>query len=145
MEALSDAQRTTLAAVLDEIVPPRGDGRLPGAGALGLAAGVEAFVRRTPGAVAALARALDALAASGFGALRGAARTQALHDFDAKQPGFAAGLVAPTYVGYYQEPRVLAALGLAPRPPHPEGHALEAGDLAGLEAVRRRGKIYRDC
>ena len=38
----------TLAAVLDEIVPPSDDGRLPGAGALGLADGRRCGARRTP-------------------------------------------------------------------------------------------------
>lgn len=145
MDALTPAQRATLSRVLDEIVPPSEDGRLPGAGALGLAGAVEAFLQRTPGAVADLARALDALDAAGFAALAGPPRTQALHDFEAKRPGFVSSLLAPTYVRYYQEPRVCEALGLEPRPPHPKGHALEPGDLGLLEAVRRRGKIYRDC
>ena len=145
MEVLTPAQRATLAGVLDEIVPPSADGRLPGAGALGLAGPVEASVQRTPGAVPNLARALDALAAEGFAALAGAERTRALEDFAARNPGFVPSLLAPTYLRYYQEPRVYAALGLEPRPPHPRGHVLEPGDLSGLEAVRRRGKLYREC
>jgi hypothetical protein len=145
MEELTPEQRATLSSVLDEIIPPSEDGRLPGAGALGLAGSVEGFLQRTPGAVAGLARALDALGAERFATLVGAPRTQALNDFAAKHPGFVPGLLAPTYVRYYQEPRVHEALGLEPRPPHPKGHVLEAGDLSGLEAVRRRGKIYREC
>jgi hypothetical protein len=145
MEALSPAQRATLSCVLDEIVPPSEDGRLPGAGALGLAGAVEEHLQRTPGAVAALAQALEALGAGGFPVLAGALRTQALHDFAASSPSFVPSLLAPTYVLYYREPRVLAALGLEARPPHPKGYVLEPGDLGLLEAVRRRGKIYRDC
>jgi len=145
MEELTPEQRATLSCVLDEIIPPSEDGRLPGAGTLGLAGAVEGFLQRTPGAVADLARAVDALGAAGFPTLAGAQRTQTLRDFEAKNPGFVPGLIAPTYVGYYQEPRVYVALGLDPRPPHPKGHVLEAGDLGLLEAVRRRGKIYRDC
>ena len=145
MEDLTPEQRATLSCVLDEIVPPSADGRLPGAGALGMAGAVEGFLQRTPGAVSGLARALEALGAEGFGALAGAQRTKALHDFEAKTPGLLPSLIAPTYVCYYQEPRVWVALGLEPRPPHPKGHVLEPGDLSLLEAVRRRGKIYRDC
>ena len=145
MDALTFEQRATLSCVLDEIVPSSEDGRLPGAGTLGLAGAVEGFLQRTPGAVADLARALDALGAAGFAALADAQRTRALHDFEAMHPGFVPGLIAPTYLGYYQEPRVYEALGLEPRPPHPKGHVLEPGDLSLLEAVRRRGKIYRDC
>ena len=39
-ERFSPDQQRGLAAVLDEIIPPSGDGTLPGAGALGLAAWV---------------------------------------------------------------------------------------------------------
>ena len=145
MEQLTSAQRATLSAVLDEIIPPSQGGRLPGAGALGLAGGVERFLQRTPGAVAGLARTLDALAAERLATLAAAERTLALHDFEAKHPGFVPSLIAPTYVSYYQEPRVLEALGLEPRPPHPKGHVLEPGDLTLLDAVRRRGRIYRDA
>jgi hypothetical protein len=145
MEDLTPEQRATLSCVLDEIVPPSADGRLPGAGTLGLAGAVEGFLQRTSGAVSGLARALEALGAAGFAVLPTAQRAQALHDFEAKSPGLLPSLIAPTYVCYYQEPRVWVALGLEPRPPHPKGHVLEPGDLSLLEAVRRRGKIYRDC
>jgi hypothetical protein len=139
MERLTPEQARILDCVLDAIVPPSADGRMPGAGALGLAAAVEEFVARTPGALASLAASLDALEARGFSALAPDRRAAAL------DPGFAAGLVFPTYTSYYREPRVYAALGLEPRPPHPQGHALEPGDLRGLDAVRRRGRIYREC
>jgi hypothetical protein len=139
MERLSPEQARILACVLDAIVPPSADGRMPGAGALGLADPVSEFVARTPGALAALAAALDALEAQGFASLAVESRPAAL------DPAFVAGLVFPTYTTYYREPRVYAALGLEPRPPHPKGHALEPGGFAGLEAVRRRGKIYREC
>jgi hypothetical protein len=128
--------------VLDAIVPPSADGRMPGAGALGLAGAVEQLMARTPGALASLATSLDALAATGFGALAPERRAEALDAFD---PALVPGLLFPTYTSYYQDPRVYAALGLEPRPPHPKGHTLEPGDLRGLEAVRRRGKIYREC
>jgi hypothetical protein len=144
VDTLTPAQRETLAAVLDEIVPPRADGRLPGAGSLGLAGAVEASLARAAGAVAALAEALDSLAARGFGALATGERLAALRAFEAEHAGFLPGLVFPTYAAYYRDPRVYAALGLEPRPPHPKGHALEPGDLRSLDAVRARGKIYRD-
>lgn len=145
MDQLTPAARDVLAAVLDEIIPPSADGRLPGAGTLGLAAEVEAFLAGTPGGLADVAVRLDALAGDGFARLAGARRTEALRSFEARSPGLVASLLAPTIVRYYQAPRVLVALGLEARPPHPKGHVLEAGDLGPLEAVRRRGKIYREC
>jgi hypothetical protein len=148
MDQLTPAQRATLDCVLDEIVPPSADGRMPGAGSLGLAAGVEAMLARNPGAVAALGEALAALEGQGearFSALAPPQRLAALNEFTARNPGFVPGLLFATYARYYQEPRVLEALGLEARPPHPGGHVLEPGDWSLLDAVRRRGKIYRDC
>jgi hypothetical protein len=41
---------------------------------------------------------------------------------------------------------VIAGLGLAVRPPHPEGYPLEQPDLETLLApVRERRKLYRDA
>lgn len=141
MDALTPTQRQTLACALDEIVPPSADGRMPGAGSL-VGEAVERFVANA-GGLAALAGALDALAAQGFAALAREARTPAFAAFAAEQPGFVPGLIFPTYTSYYQHPRVYAALGLDPRPPHPKGYSLEPGDFAKLEAVRARGPIWR--
>lgn len=145
MDALTTEQLATLAGVLDELIPPSADGRLPGAGELGLASGLAEHVAKTPGALPALAGTLDTLAAEGFAALDGAARTAALRAFAARHPSFLPGLFAPACVRYYGEPRIALAYGLEARPPHPKGHALEPGDLGGLEAVRRRGRIYREA
>lgn len=46
---------------------------------------------------------------------------------------------------YYQHPSVLRALGLASRPPFPQGHEVESGDWSLLEPVQQRGSIYREC
>jgi hypothetical protein len=141
-EALRPDQRSVLACVLDEIVPPSADGRMPGAGALGLADAVERFVANA-GALSGLANGLDALAAQGFPTLPREQRAAALAAFAARETGFVPGLIFPTYTSYYQHPRVYHALGLDPRPPHPQGYTLEAGDFAKLEAVRARGPIWR--
>ena len=70
-------------------------------------------------------------------------RREVLNELAASQPAFLPGLVFHTFTGYYQEPRVLQAIGMEPRPPHPQGYELETGDLDLLEPVRQRGKLYR--
>ena len=149
---LSPDERRTLTSVLDELVPPSADGRLPGAGELGLAGHVEAVLHRAPELRPIVARglaALDAFArgrsARDFAALPRELRLEALNGLAATEPECLPSLVFHTYTGYYQERRVLEGLGLEARPPHPKGHALETGDLGLLEPVRRRGKLYRDC
>jgi hypothetical protein len=146
----SDAQRGALTAVLDAIVPPSADGRLPGAGELGLARAIEEQLGAMCAFTARGLDALDALArergAAGFAALAAADRTQALNAHAASDPGFLPGLVFQIYSAYYQHPRVLEGLGLEPRPPHPKGYPLDQPDLEALLApVRARTKLYRDA
>jgi len=45
---------------------------------------------------------------------------------------------------YYRDDRVLMALKFEPRPPFPEGYALEQGDWSLLDAVRNRPPFWRD-
>ena len=142
----------TLARVLDLLIPPSTDGRLPGAGELGLSCYVEELLAKTPAPRPLVAQGLAALeaAASDRGA-RGFAELprhaqRALLDAHAKTaPAFAPTLLFQVMTGYYREPRVLAALGLENRPPFPKGHAVEESDFSLLDAVRRREKLYREC
>ncbi len=134
--------------ILDALIPPHAELGLPGAGELG----VGELVREKLGDAAEVFRPhLDWLAAraaeSGaedFGALDLDARAAALRDLDAALPGFVSALIFQTYGGYYQHPRVVEALGVPPRPPHPEGYPLEDGDFSGLERVRERTDLLRE-
>lgn len=140
-EALTDAQKRSLACALDAIIPPSADGRLPGAGELGLA-GELAHPALAPGL-----EALDAAArergASGFAALPAADRAAALDAVAARDPAFLPGLVGRTYAAYYRHPRVIEALGLEARPPFPRGHTVEPTDFSILDPVRERAPFYR--
>lgn len=145
-------QRQALAAVLDTLLPPSEDGTMPGAGELGLVEALERAVRRTPelepgilNGLAALAEVAAARGADGFAALPPAERPAALEALSATASAFVPSLVFPTYVAYYQHPRVLEGLGVPPRPPHPLGYPLEEGDLSLLEPVRARRRLYRDA
>jgi hypothetical protein len=147
---LNEAQRSALASVLDAIIPRSADGKLPGAGELGLARAIE---EKLGAMVAFTARGLDALdalarerGANGFAALADAARADVLNAHAASDPGFLPGLVFQVYSAYYQHPRVHEGLGLEPRPPHPKGYSLEQPDLDALLApVRARAKLYREA
>lgn len=147
-----DSQGDALACVLDLLIPSSGDGRMPGAGELGLAVQIERVLAREPGLRAVVAAGIAALedlararGAPAFTALAGSERLAALNEVAAAQPGFLPGLLFHTYVAYYQEGRVLEGLGLDPRPPFPTGHVLEPFDATLLEPARRRGKLYRDA
>jgi len=147
-EPLSSEQAQALAAVLDAIVPPRPDGLVPGAGSLGLVPFLEGRMREAPDLRPAIVQGLEALArlavergVGGFPDLAGPERLELLNELSAAEPAFLPGLIFQTYVGYYQQPRVLEALGLEGRPPHPAGYAMEPFDPGLLEPVRRRGPL----
>jgi len=141
------AERRALACVLDALIPPSADGRLPGAGAVGVAGHVEQTLRTLPD--------LRAMVVAGLRDLDAQARAQ--HDrpfvaLDAAEraalvamQGFSYALVPHAYIGYYQHERILAALGLEPRPPHPKGYAMPANDVSLLGPVKARGPRYREC
>ena len=145
--ALSADEQRTLACVLDALIPPSADGRLPGAGAAGVGAHVERVLRTLPD--------LQAMVAEGLRALVRRARADHGRAFAELAPDERAALVAAesfswaliphAYIGYYQQDRVLEAIGVEPRPPHPQGYAMPENDLSLLEPVKTRGRRYREC
>ncbi len=148
----SPDEERALSSVLDEIIPPRSDGRLPGAGGLGLSSYIEHAVQKTPDLGPVIAQGLAALddlagrrGAGGFAELPSQDKLEVLNEIATTEPGFLPGLIFHTYAGYYQNGRVVEALGLEPRPPHPEGYEMEPSDLTLLDAVRRRPRMYREC
>ena len=143
----SDDEKRVLASVLDEIIPPSDDGRFPGAGQLGLADYIDEALQKTPDLQSMIAQGLadlDQLArgrnAPGFAALSREDKLQLLNEW-----GFVLPLTLHAFTGYYQQARVVEALGLEARPPHPKGYHMEPNDLTLLDAVRRRRKLYREC
>jgi len=151
LHSFPPAAARTLAAVLDELIPPSTDGRLPGAGAVGVVAYLEGVCLRTPDLRPALDDGLAALAelarengAESLADLPQPRRAALLNDLTSRAPAFLPGLLFHTYAGYYQQPAVLEGLGLPPRPPFPEGYALEQGDLGLLDPVRARARLWRE-
>ncbi|MFQ3347402.1 MAG: hypothetical protein ACI8RT_001138 [Candidatus Azotimanducaceae bacterium] len=46
---------------------------------------------------------------------------------------------------YYRDDRVMASLQMEPRAPFPKGFEVPEGDWSMLDAVQKRGKIWRDA
>ena len=143
-----DAQRA-LAEVLDELIPPRADGSLLGAGGLGLGSYVAEQLGVAGAIVLAGLAKLDELAAqrgsSSFAEVSQDRRAELINEVASSHPGFIESLIFHTYAGYYQDPRVVESLGVSAHPPYPKGFDLEAGDLSLLDAVRARPKQYREA
>ena len=127
--------------ILDTLIPASPDGRLPSAGALGLAAIVR---EKTAGAREVIDAGLAMADQRGFSKLGATERTAMLREIESAEPAFIPTVYTPTCIAYYEHPKVQSGLGLQPGPPHPRGYTLELGNLDGLARVRERGKIYRD-
>lgn len=143
---LTAEERRALACVLDTIIPPSADGRLPGAGVADVGTHIESVLRTLPD--------LRAMVIEGLRDLDTQARAQLDRPFVeldevaraalVAMQGFSYALVPHTYIGYYQQDRVLEAIGIEPRAPHPKGYAVAENDLSLLELVRARPKRYRE-
>ena len=145
---LNPRQREVLDAVLDAIIPPTPDGK-PGASEVGVS---EYLREREPALLPALRKDLARLeeAAQGqhgtsFSEIDAARRDALLAALHAGEPGFLHALALAAVTCYYQNERVLRAIGVDPRPPFPRGHEVPAGDLSLLDAVRARGRLYREA
>lgn len=146
---LTDTQRATLDIVLDLIVPPTPDGRMPGAAQVGVP---EWLMTQATDALPALRNELDRLDAlsharsgSAFASLDSRGRQALVDEQRALDPAFLSRLALETVTCYYQHDRVLTGLGQELRAPYPKGYQVLSGDLALLQPVRQRGKIYRDA
>jgi len=131
-----------LDAILETLIPRSADGRMPGAGTLGLGPELRAKLSDL-GTVLddAIAAATDA----GLSAMPPLEREVWLRGLEASQPGFVPAVYLTLCTLYYAQPAVLSALGLAARPPFPGGYELEPGDLGVFDAVRARGPRYRSA
>jgi hypothetical protein len=132
-------------AFFEVVIPPSDDGKLPGAGALGVTADVAAKLEADPMlgpfVQAGLQAVHDAAVArdpAGLSGLPPQVRVEVVEAQLAAHPMLMIGVALHLYQAYYQHPRVLEGLGEPPRPPFPEGYDLEETDPRLLEKLRSR-------
>ena len=140
----SGADRVTLKAVMDRMIPPVEE--LPGAGSLGLVEELETMAGRVPGLRSALASTLDALsldpgarAAGGFLALEGAAQNEAIRAVESALPEPFEVFLEMVYAAYYSDRRVHERIGWPP-----DGEVCqEPFDNSALDHARGREPFWR--
>lgn len=144
---LDAAQRATLAALMDLLIPASPDGRMPAARALGLYDDAATLREADRALFDAGLSELDLRARATHGApFSRLTRTQAKRLVDALRnegSAFLQSFAAQTVGRYLSHPVVMPLLGLEPRPHWPQGHAVAEGDWSLLDGVRQRGKFYR--
>ena len=136
-----------MAALIDAVLPASDDGRMPGGAALDLVSHVERSVRQNPMMRPVIEYGLTTVAEIAAkrnpAGIRGLPTTEwaaALREFAATDQFFLPAFLFLVYGGYYQHPRVVTALGMEPRAPHPQGYEMGADDWSLLEPVRRRAR-----
>lgn len=134
-------------AFLDVVIPPSDDGRLPGAGELGLADEFSRSLLADPMLGPLVGAGLDAVRtaafereALGFVSLPRPARVEVVESQLKGHPMLMTGVSVHVYRLYYQNPTVLGGLGEPSRAPFPEGYEIEptAPDL--LELLRMKAR-----
>ena len=147
--ALGEAERRIFDTLLGMIVPASADGRKPSAAEVDV---LGYIVEREGGMLPTLRqelRAVDARAQAETGRafldLTAAEQQTVVAAARAEAPEFLRGLALCAVTSYYQDDRVLAALGMEARAPFPTGYEVPSGDLSLLAPVRGRGTIYREA
>ncbi len=149
----SEDQGHLLSGLLDEIVPASADGRIPAAGALGIADFLVSKASADPALAASLREVLSHAAAladargASFDDLDAAGRVAVVEALEREASDAFTALLWHTYMGYYSRADVRPHFGLSDRPTQPEGYELPEDDpdeLADMLApVRARGRCYR--
>lgn len=146
----SAAEVRALACVLDWMIPPGPDGRLPSGGDPDFAYRVAEAMRSRAALRPLLEDGLAELderarerGAERFAELPRAEQSEVLGRTGPHRRAFLMALAAQTFLVYYGRPDVLEAHGYDARPPYPEGYEIEPTDFELLEPVRRCSKMYR--
>ena len=149
----SEDQGRLLTGLLDVIVPASADGRVPAAGALGIAGFLVSKASADPALAVSLREVLSHAAAlaeargANFDDLDAAGRIAVVEALEREAPDAFTALLWHTYMGYYSRADIRPHFGLSDRPTQPEGYELPEDDpdeLADMLApVRARGRCYR--
>ena len=145
---LNSDQQRTFVAILDMIIPASDDGRFPSAADMD----VLGYIAKTDPQLLDTVRTeldrLNAVSEDLYGVVFGDAgethRQGLLDEIRGTEPQFLGGLALQTVTLYYQDDRVMEAIGMEVRPPFPKGYEVVAGDLSLLDPVRARGQVYRN-
>ena len=136
---LKTSQQDKLAALLDAIIPANEEKSLPSAKELDLIAYLS---DQAADFIPILIHGLDDLDDQ-FAGLTPADRHPVVEELSKTQAALFNGLLFHALACYYQDDRVLEALGLGAGPPFPRGNEIVEGDMSLLDPVLKRPRLYR--
>ncbi|OED43210.1 hypothetical protein AB833_04355 [Chromatiales bacterium (ex Bugula neritina AB1)] len=153
------ADRNLIDGILDALIPPNAQSRIPGAGELGIAEYLEKVANEDAVVADAVVAIMDALRGKGglqkLPAERNGAElneqgnVQSANWLQQHYPEQFGHLVKTTYMGYYSRADIRGLLGLSSEPTQPNGYAVPIeppDEMAALtRSVRERGPCFRSC
>lgn len=143
--ALTPAEAECLRLLAGHMIPASEAHGVPGADDPAILADMMTAIGRDRDALKAILALVDKAAGGRLADLTREAQAELLARMRADDAAQFAVVEAIVSRAYYRDDRVLASLGVEPRPPFPKGFEVEQVDLSLLEPVRRRGPIYRDA
>jgi len=136
---LTAAQQATLSGILSVLIPADERRGLQSANELDLVVYIN---EQSPEFVPALIQILETFDDQ-FAALAESERHQLVDEYSKSQSDLFNALLFHTFACYYQDDRVLEAIGMNADPPFPRGNEIESGDLSLLDPVLKRPRLYR--
>ncbi len=138
-------QEQTLIILLNMIIPPSEDGKLPGAADVGFfdymhSEGLYSWIQE---GLIRIGEESHSIYGDEFSVLPTRKQTQLINKLRRGLFRFFFNLTNAVMQCYYQDDHVLKAIGIEARPPFPDGYNVEEGDFALLEPVYLRGIMYR--
>ncbi len=145
-QSFSRADRDVLARVAQLIIGPVPAGVMPSAASTSVMTNILAralnFERQVRGGLAALATLAQEHHQNDSAELSDE-MLRGLLDNQPELRSFSRAMMQIVAQSYYQDAQVLTALGMAARPPFPQGHEVEDGDWTLLDPVKARAPFYR--
>lgn len=141
---LDPAEQVALRTMAGSMIPVCAELGLPGADDVTIFDRILEIAQASPAAVRQALHRLEEAAGAPFARLDQPGRVAAAVRLRDSWPDSYMLLVGLVVRSYYSDDRVMRSIGMEPRPPFPKGFEVPAGDWSLLDAVRARGKIYRD-
>ena len=148
----SASERAWVEALIDALLPPSADGRLPAPSQLAIADVLARGMTELAGFGPQLALCLDTLAElagarnATLAELGPEARTELVQALANAEPVAFAAVQRHTFIAYYTHASVPELFGFPNRPPQPLGHKQPTDELETLlTPVRARGRCYREA
>ena len=137
---LNDEHRAMLVALLDTLIPPSDDGRMPGAGSLDLREFMDNPL--SPGFAGTVQEVIDFLGEA-FPGGGPAAREERVEALSTAHPEAFSQVYLQTLAVYYRQDAVLSGIGSGEGPPFPRGNEVAEVGLSLLDPVVANPKPYR--